>query len=37
MHIALCCRDGILIILYMISSHDKFLMFQVCFTDSPKV
>ena len=33
MHIALCCRDGILILWYMISSHDRFLMFR----DSQKV
>ena len=36
MHIALCCRDGILILLYMISSHDRLLMFQLCFQRQPE-
>ena len=37
MHIALCCRDGTLNLLYMISRHDMFLMFQLFFRDSQKV
>ena len=31
MHIALCCRDGILILLYMISRHVRYLTFKLCF------